>query len=229
MPKLLALDTATDACSVALSTDTGVVEDFRVIPRQHTQQLLPMIKDMMAAHHTTFADLDGIAVGRGPGSFAGIRIAMGTAQGLAFASGLPVVPVSTLKAMALRAHKMTGAAHLVTALDARMNEIYYGCYQADGNTLVEVQAERVAPPTDLELPKEEVVYTAGGTGWVYHTVMPVSEMARITVLDEQVYPRAADILELGLLEFNEGRSVAPEEAQPVYLRDEVAWKKKDQQ
>ena len=229
MAKLLALDTATDACSVALSTESGIIEDFRVIPRKHTQELLPMVKAMLAQQGVSFSDLDAIAVGRGPGSFAGIRIAMGTAQGLAFASGLPVVPVSTLKAMALRIQKDTGEQHVVSALDARMNEIYYGCYAIEDGVLVETQAERVAAPGDLALPDATANYFAGGTGWVYRDVMPVSEMERITVLAEPVYPRAADILELGLLEFNAGRSVEPEQAQPVYLRDEVAWKKKDQQ
>ncbi len=227
MPKILALDTSTDACSVALHLDGQQQEDFRIIPRQHTKELLPMVQQMMQSAGLKIADLDAICVGRGPGSFAGIRIATGAAQGLAFAAGLPMLPVSTLESMALTVFNKTGATRIVTALDARMNEIYVACYEIVDGLPQLIGREQVVAPDALQLPEGD--WTVAGTGWRYLTDMSEVVQQRVTVLEEEIYPSAQDMLSLGLRDWNAGNSVAAEDAQPVYLRDEVAWKKKDQQ
>lgn len=231
MPKILALDTSTDACSVALALDGDVHQDFRVIPRQHTKQLLPMVQDMLQAHGVQVADLDAIAVGRGPGSFAGIRIATGAAQGLAFAAELPMLPVSTLAAMALSIHRATGAEQIVTALDARMDEIYCCAYRIENGLPERLMPETVCAPGALELPAgiEIESWTVGGSGWCYLSSMSDAVQQSVQVVEDAVYPAAAEIVTLARHDWDAGNTIAPEDALPVYLRDEVAWKKKDQQ
>lgn len=226
MTRILALDTSTDACSVALWLDGTVHEDFRIIPRQHTRELLPMVSELLAAHNLKVADLDAIAFGRGPGSFAGIRIATGTAQGLAFAAELPMLPVSTLAAMALQAHRDSGAEQVVTALDARMDEIYAGVYQFAEGMPVELAAERVCAPAALTLP--EGSFHAAGSGFNYRSDMALSD-DQLTDVNTSCYPAAGAMAELAARDWANGQSVAADQAMPVYLRDEVAWKKKDQQ
>lgn len=230
MPKILALDTSTDACSVALYNEGEITEDFRVIPRQHTQQLLPMTEALLAEAGLKVTELDAIAFGRGPGSFAGIRIATGVAQGLAYAANLPVLPISTLKAMALAAVQEglpSGKQHVVSALDARMNEIYVAAYEVNNGSLTAVLDETVCAPQALSLPDHQ--YFAIGSGFTYFNDMPESVQRCLSVTDNAVYPSAATMLHLALDDWDNGLAVSPEQALPVYLRDDVAWKKKDQQ
>jgi len=227
MAKILALDTSTDACSVALTLDGAVYEDFRIIPRQHTRALLPMVSELLSSHGLTVADLDAVAFGRGPGSFAGIRIATGTAQGLAFAAGLPMLPVSTLAAMALKTHQLTGAVQVVAALDARMDEIYAGAYRFEAGRPVELMPERVCSPGQLSLPEGH--FYAAGSGFGYQTAMAEALQAQLSAVETVCYPAAGVMAELAAGQWDEGQAIPADQAMPVYLRDEVAWKKKDQQ
>ncbi len=227
MPKILALDTSTDACSVALYIDGDVFEDFRVIPRQHTQQLLPMVETLLSDQSVKIADLDALAFGRGPGSFAGIRIATGVTQGLAYAADLPVIPVSTLEALALAAHKQEGADTVVAALDARMDEIYVASYEMVSGLPVVKQAEHVISPALFELESDSCLGV--GSGWRYFEDMSEAVRTQVNVSETDYYPSAAMMLTLAVREFENGNTVPAAEALPVYLRDEVAWKKKDQQ
>ena len=229
MTKILALDTSTDACSVALSIDGEVTEDFRIIPRQHTKQLLPMVEQMLAGAELKVSQLDAIAFGRGPGSFAGIRIATGVAQGLAFAAELPVIPVSTLRAIALKAAREYQVERVVSTLDARMNELYCCAYEMQSGLPVALIDEQVSAPGDIVLPEGD--WFAAGKGWVYlddmSDAVKQAVAANEPVID--VYPAAAMMVELAVAQFAAGEAVEPEQALPVYLRDEVAWKKKDEQ
>ncbi|WP_415893665.1 tRNA (adenosine(37)-N6)-threonylcarbamoyltransferase complex dimerization subunit type 1 TsaB [Neptuniibacter sp. PT8_73] len=227
MSKILALDTSTDACSVALSLNGEIQEDFRIIPRQHTQQLLPMVQEMLANAQLAVTDLDAIAFGRGPGSFAGIRIATGVTQGLAYAADLPVLPVSTLAALALAASDKEQVSSVVAALDARMNEIYVASYQIESGELTTLLDEKVCAPAELSL--GEGSYFAVGSGWRYLEDMSSDTQNAISVSEELYYPSAAYMLKLAEQDWTQGKAVAADKALPVYLRDEVAWKKKDQQ
>jgi len=227
MPTILALDTSTDACSVALNIDGSVKEDFRVIPRQHTQQLLPMVQEMLADAGIGVRDLDAIAFGRGPGSFAGIRIATGVTQGLAYAADIPVLPVSTLEALAMAAARKEQAERVVAALDARMDEIYVASYHFENGLPCAELNEKVSAPSDLQL--ENGTYLAVGSGWRYLEDMSDAVRSAVTVASETYYPSAVDMLVLAESDWQKGKAVSAEQALPVYLRDEVAWKKKDQQ
>lgn len=227
MSKILALDTSTDACSVALSLNGETREDFRIIPRQHTQQLLPMVEAMLAEAGISVSDLDAIAFGRGPGSFAGIRIATGVAQGLAYGADLPLLPVSTLEALAVSAFKKEGADKIVAAIDARMDEIYVASYQMNEGLPVVELSEQVCAPGALVLESDH--YLAVGSGWRYVDDMTNTIKQSVQISSETYYPSALCMLTLASTAWEQGKAISPELALPVYLRDQVAWKKKDQQ
>ena len=228
MAKILALDTSTDACSVALYDNGTIIEDFRIIPRQHTRQLLPMVEQLLAGAGMKVTQLDAIAFGRGPGSFAGIRIATGAAQGLAFAAELPVIPVSTLRAIALVAMRKHGVKRVASTLDARMNELYCCAYELQDGLPVALMDELVTAPANLELP-EGGEWFAAGKGWVYLDDMPEVLRQSVSAPELEIYPAAGVMAELAAVALANGEGVSPELAQPVYLRDGSAWKKKDQQ
>ena len=124
--KLLALDTATEACSVALNIDGELTEHYELLPRRHSRELLPMVEKIIAAAGLSLTQLDAVAFGCGPGAFTGLRVATAMAQGLAFGADLPVIPVSTLAALAQQAHRCYQSTHVLAAIDARMDEVYWG-------------------------------------------------------------------------------------------------------
>lgn len=233
MAKILALDTSTDACSVALYIDGEVREDFRIIPRQHTKQLLPMVSEILDQAGLKVSQLDAVAFGRGPGSFAGIRIATGVAQGLAFAAQLPVIPVSTLAAIALVSAEKYQVERVVSTLDARMNELYSAAYEIRSGLPVLLDSETVSAPQDIVLPEivqpDGVNWFAAGKGWLYLEDMPAEVKSSIYDPVLEIYPTAAAMARIAANELANGRTVKADDALPVYLRDEVAWKKKDQQ
>lgn len=223
MATLLALDTSTDACSVALLQDGEVKEDFRLIPRQHTRALLPMIDGLLAEARLPLDRLDGIAFGRGPGSFTGLRITAGVAQGLALGADLPLLPVSTLAALAEEAHAETGAGTVLVALDARMNEVYWGHYRWQRDRMVLQGEERVCAPGGVVVPEALEDAVGWGPGWHYPELQAgfAHRLARIEI--DRV-PRAGWMTRIGARALAEGQGGAPEAGQPVYLRDQVTWK-----
>lgn len=228
MAKILALDTSTDACSVALSIDGEIQEDFRIIPRQHTRELLPMVDEMLSAAGLRVKQLDAIAFGRGPGSFAGIRIATGAAQGLAYAANLPVLPISTLAAIALKAAREYKVDRVMSTLDARMNELYCCAYEMQGGLPVAVAKEIVSAPENIVLPEGDDWFAAG-RGWIYLDSMSEQVQQRIDAPVMDIYPAAGIMAELAQEAFVRGEGVSAELAQPVYLRDEISWKKISEQ
>lgn len=229
MSKILALDTSTDACSAALLLGDQLTDRFVIEPRRHTHLLLPMVEELLAEAGVALSSLDAIAFGRGPGSFAGIRIATGAAQGLALAADLPVVPVSTLKAMAWA--EGNSDKDLVTVLDARMDEVYWcGWRWQDGEPVALVE-EQVCAPMDMALaPQGLSAHVIGlGSGWCYRDRMPSGLVQQVQTIKQDVYPQAAAMAQLAQRAYRQGLAIAADEARPVYLRDQVAWKKKDQQ
>ncbi|MFT6914791.1 MAG: tRNA threonylcarbamoyladenosine biosynthesis protein TsaB [Motiliproteus sp.] len=231
MSKILALDTSTQACSVALWIDGEVREDFRDIPRQHTQLLLPMVQQILSDAGLTLKQLDGIAFGQGPGSFTGLRICTGVTQGLALGADLPVAPVSTLAALALMARDEFQADGVLTALDARMDELYWGCYQIDSSSglPILVGEERVCAPESVTLPSVTPGKWIGyGTGWCYRERLPEAVRNAVVYVEEPREPRAAAVARLGAVMIAAGQGVLPEQALPVYLRNKVAFKKGEQ-
>lgn len=227
MTAILALDTSTSACSVALNIDGVVLEDFRIAPRQHNALILPMVEQILAQAELSLADLDAIAFGRGPGSFTGLRISAGVVQGLAYGADKPVIPVSTLAAMALEGFQKTGENYWLSALDARMGEVYLGGYhvnKADGQYDIELLLEeRVAKPDNL--PNLAQDYQGIGSGWCYQQELTaLLPNAPAHVLADSL-PRAASIAELAQLAFANGEMQSCYDAIPTYLRDNVTWEK----
>lgn len=222
MTTLLALDTATEACSVALLHEGRLFTRYDVIPRLHAQRLLPMVQDVLAEAGTALSAVDAIAFGRGPGAFTGVRIAIGVVQGLAFALDRPVLPVSNLAAIAQRAYREHGAEQVAAAIDARMDEVYWGCYRLEEGEMRLSGLEAVLPPEQVTWPRgEEGTWFGAGTGWGYAPRMPVAPSA----FDAQLLPAAEDVLRLALPAWARGEAVPADQAQPVYLRDKVATPK----
>lgn len=223
MTTLLALDTATEACSVALLHDGKVLSHYEVIPRLHAQRLLPMIQTLLGEAGVALSALDAIAFGRGPGAFTGVRIAIGVVQGLAFALDKPVLPVSNLAILAQRALREHGAQQVAAAIDARMDEVYWGCYRAEQGEMRLQGAEAVLPPEQASLPRgASGDWFGAGTGWgTFAERLPLVPSA----LDGAMLPHAEDLLSLATFAWARGEALPADQAQPVYLRDKVATPK----
>jgi len=159
--KILALETATEACSAALNIDGEIRERFEIAPRGHSELILPMLESLLAEADIPLGQVDALAFGRGPGAFTGVRIGVGVAQGVAFGAELPVLPVSTLAALA----QATDAGQVLAALDARMDEVYWGRYRRDERGLMRLQGEEcVAAPEATPLAQGEDWLGAGSEG-----------------------------------------------------------------
>lgn len=221
MTTLLALDTATECCSAALLHDGNVTARSEVIPRQHAQRLLPMIEELLSERQLRLQDVDALVFGRGPGAFTGVRIATGMVQGLAFAADKPVIAVSNLAALAQRAWREHGAETVAAAIDARMDEVYWGLYGVQDGVMQLLGDERVCPPEAVSLPDGVSSVAGAGTGWQY--------VDRLAVVAErswpQMLPDAVDLITLALPRWLAGEVLDAADAQPVYLRDKVATPK----
>lgn len=218
--KILALDTSTEYCSVALLDDDRVSSAGDQAGQRHSELLLPMVDRLLRDAGLRLDQLDGIAFGAGPGSFTGLRIACSVAQGLAFGAGKTVVPISTLLALA----EGSGAARAVTALDARMNEVYLAAYVRDGDGWRTVIRPCLQVPTVVpELSGDG--WTAAGSGFAVREGALVEACAgKLARIEALRYPHAADMARLAAPLFAAGLGVAPEAAEPLYLRDKVALK-----
>jgi len=226
--KLLALDTSSEGCSAALFVDGDISERFELSPRGHTRLLMPMVRELLAEKNLEPAQLDALAFARGPGSFTGLRIATGVVQGLAWGLDIPVVPVSALAAVALGAMdtlKLVDGQGVAVAFDARMDEVYWGCYiSRDGLPTLQGE-ERVCAPSAVALSGKTDYWTGAGRGWAFREAMPETVSGCIEVVDGTLVPRASWVARLAVEDYRQGRTVPAEQAQPVYLRDEVTWKK----
>ncbi len=227
--KLLAIDTATEACSVALWLDGAIHERFEVAGRGHSQLLPDMLHGVMADCGIALSEIDGIACGVGPGSFAGVRIGVGFVKGLAMGLDRPVVAVSSLAMLAQGAVRQHGAERVLAAIDARMNEVYF-CRYAAADGLAVAQGEAlVAPPAALELPASGE-NAAVGSGWKTHLeALREHTGATLNPLDGEALPHARDALPLAQPQFAAGRGIGAGELLPVYLRNRVALTKLEQE
>lgn len=225
--KLLAVDTATEACSVALAIGSDVHSRYAEAPREHGDRLLAMIDAVLADAGCTLADLDAIAFGRGPGAFTGVRIATGVVQGIAFGRELPVIPVSNLAVLAQGGFRRHGVLRLLPAIDARMGEVYWGPCEIDDAGIARVRGtpgESVAAPQDVPSPTDTGWYGLG-TGWASHADALARRVGRALAGDlGHALPDARDMLVLACAAWGRGEAVAAEDAVPVYLRDRVARK-----
>ncbi|WP_027967104.1 tRNA (adenosine(37)-N6)-threonylcarbamoyltransferase complex dimerization subunit type 1 TsaB [Halomonas halocynthiae] len=231
MPILLALDASSSACSAALlhrenGRDDRLISRFEFTPREHTRRLLPMVDAVLAEAGVVPAELDAVAYGHGPGSFTGLRIAAGVAQGLAFGLECPLIGVSTLEALALGAYRRHGFHHLFTVLDARMGELYAAAWQCgtDGKLLARME-ESLLAPEHLQLPEGSESWVGVGSGWHLKEAMPAGTQAAVRHCLSDCEAAAEDMALLAADAFVAGGGRPAQEVQPVYLRDQVAWKK----
>lgn len=245
---ILAIDTATEACSAALyidsdsgensggkSSDASITSNYRLAPREHSRLILKMVDDLLAEANVSVSQLDAIAFGRGPGSFMGLRIAAGVVQGMAFAYDIPVIPVSTLKTIACRAFEITHNDHILVAIDARMDEVYWAAYHRskDGgrDAWLLDDEEIVISPDKIHLPEvlqnQDVAWVGAGTGWGSYAERILSGSG-FTLKDSlpDCLPSAEVMVKLAVEEFKAGNVVSAAEAIPVYLRNDVAKKPK---
>jgi tRNA threonylcarbamoyladenosine biosynthesis protein TsaB len=229
--KILALDTATEACSAALWLDGHILQREVEVERGHADLILTMIDELLTEAGTALSALDAIAFGRGPGSFTGVRLAASVTQGLAFGAGLPVVPVSDLRAVAQRVasqavNDSAAVPHTLVCNDARMKEVYWACFELGASGLmVPVTEERVSKPAEVRLPdawKTDVNVYGAGRGFAAYPELRGNLSTRLGNVDEKVLPRANEIAMLGVTEAQAGRALPPESAIPTYLRDDVA-------
>jgi tRNA threonylcarbamoyladenosine biosynthesis protein TsaB len=223
--RILALDTSTEYLSLALSLDGQIyVRDLHA-GQTHSQRILPLVRELLTEARVEMADLDGIAFGAGPGSFTGLRIGCGVAQGLAFGANLPVVGVSTLRALAQsEAIKQGGAQKVIACLDARMGEVYHAAYEKDGEAWQEVCAPGLYKPEAV--PKlTGSGWTGAGSGWAaYADVLGACYHGQIATTLPNEYPHAQAIAELALPVFAAGQGKPAAEAAPIYIRNKVALK-----
>jgi tRNA threonylcarbamoyladenosine biosynthesis protein TsaB len=217
---LLAIETATESCSAALLVGDRVVARSEIAPRRHAELLLPMCEEILAEAGVRRRDLDAVAVGRGPGAFTGVRLAISAAQGIALALDIPVIPISSLAALALQAPD--NGADVLAVIDARMGEIYAGLFRRIDGRLEAVGEERVITAASLKLPAADA-WNVIGTGWLsYRDAIAAVLPAPPIWVEGERYPQAADIARLAAPIAAAGGGVAPDQALPVYLRDKVA-------
>ena len=225
--RILAIETATDACSAALAIGADIRERFEIAPRRHAALLLPFVDSLLAEAGLAVGQLDAIAFGRGPGSFTGLRIAAGMAQGLAFGADLPVVPISTLAALAQGCVRERGARGVLAALDARMHEVYFGAFRTGDDGLAILAGEEiVCAPGAIVVPTGGDWYLAGDA-WASYADAMQSRLAQPPAgILETARPRAADVARLAVPLWRQGGGVPAEQAAPIYLRNNVAEKPK---
>ncbi|MDY4279893.1 MAG: tRNA (adenosine(37)-N6)-threonylcarbamoyltransferase complex dimerization subunit type 1 TsaB [[Pasteurella] mairii] len=233
---LLALDTATEACSVALWHHGEMTYLDEIAQRSHTKRILPMVDQLLANSGLQLTQVDALAFGRGPGSFTGVRVAAGIAQGLALGADLPVIPISNLTAMAQQAYEQYGANQVLAAIDARMDEVYFSYLQgqkvrSDFGEFMEWQsiiAEQVCSPEQVVAQLVEMSTHSVpenwqvGTGWGAYAVLNEGNIGRPS--DIQL-PSARYMLSLALPHYCHQEYISAVEIEPVYLRNTVAWKK----
>jgi tRNA threonylcarbamoyladenosine biosynthesis protein TsaB len=231
MVGILAIETSTDACSVALSIDGRSTAFHEIAPRTHNQRLFTMLKELLPGGDLRGHGIDTIAYGCGPGSFTGLRIAVSAVQGLAYSSGLPAIGVSTLAVMAQTAFRemaLCTDARLLCTIDARMNEVYAAVFGFEYGMARLLEGPIVCAPAQLTFTGYDSLQLVG-SGGQFLEQFSAHLQGRIHSSAIELLPTALDIIPLALEKFERGETQTPTEIQPVYVRDEVSWKKLPQQ
>lgn len=220
--KILALDTSTSFCSVALMVDDAITHLSQHAPRKHAQLVLPMIDQILSTACLSLSNLDTFAFGAGPGSFTGVRIATGVIQGLAYATDLPVIPISTLAALAQNAYRTHHAKHILPSLDARMNQVYWSIYQIDEQGIAQpIVPDCVIDPKQVPIPQSND-WLGVGSGWEqYNKILRNLLKDHLQDVQPKLFPDAQDIAYIAKFKFQKGEYVSAEKALPIYLREKV--------
>ncbi len=222
--RILALETATDACSCALYQDGEILSDFQLAPRRHAELLLPMLEQLLAQAGCNKSQIDGLSFGRGPGSFTGLRLAAAVTQGIALGLDCPVVPISTLAVLAQGQVRQHGAKRVYAGLDARMQALYWGVYQQDEQGLMQALiADAEVKPDAVPIDNSAQDYYAVGSAWDEYQDM-LQQQCQPQHISLETAPDAQDLLPFALAALAQGQDVCAADALPVYLRDNVAAK-----
>ena len=230
MSRIVAIDTSTEACSAALLLDGIVTSCGEVAPQAHTRKILPMCHELLTKAGLTLADLDALAFGRGPGSFTGVRIGIGVAQGLALGASLPLIGISNLATLAQGAHRRDGAQRVFCAIDARMNEVYFAAFALRDGIMQPLCEEGVMSPEEachqaLALMNgAPASWFVAGTGFTAYAELFEPLLASTAQASDSL-PWAQDMLALAQAALINGKTCDAAQASPVYLRDKVTWKK----
>jgi len=225
---ILALDTCTESCSAALLYQGELFEQIEMTQRGHSDLILGMMDTLFKQAGTSISSVDVLAFGRGPGSFTGVRVGVGVAQGIAFARDIPVVPISSLAAVAQDATDKFQVEFIAVAMDARMGEVYCASYQVVNGIVQLLGEERVCPPEQF-IPEQDHQWLAVGTGWgVYEQELRENFADKLSEVSVEHYPYASRIITLAQIEITAGRLLTADKAMPVYLRNNVAKKKGEQ-
>jgi tRNA threonylcarbamoyladenosine biosynthesis protein TsaB len=223
--KFLAIETSSNACSVAVQNGDDIVENHVVKPRQHTKILLPMIREALREAALAPTDLDALILGNGPGSFIGMRIGASVAQGICYGAGLKIVPVSSLAVVAAEAMQESGAENISVAQDARMREVYVGLFKKDSDGLPQCQDEEKICPIGA-IDGIEPGSVAAGRGWQKYDELISANKGSISAICEVYEPHAKFLLAIGINDHKAGRAISPENLLPAYLRTKVAEKQR---
>ena len=227
--RVLALDTATEACSVALLNGEECIGRSAEGGLSHASQILGMVDAVLAEAELSLSMLDGIAASIGPGAFTGVRISVAVAQGLAFGAGLRVVPVSTLEALAYQVIR-GGAGCALACLDARMGEVYWGCFNTDPKRgLAAGSTARVGPPQSVTLPAPGEIFRGIGRGFAAYPQLAALPYLELAAGDSEALPNAREFAALGALRLKLGQGIDPADLNPLYLRDKVALTEAERQ
>jgi tRNA threonylcarbamoyladenosine biosynthesis protein TsaB len=227
--RILAIDTATESCSAALLLDDRLLHREQLLERGAAAAILPMVEELLTEAGVGLATLTAIAFGRGPGAFTGVRLAASVTQGLAFGAGIHVVPVSDLQALAQRVlDTVATVERVLVCTDARMREVYWGCFECAGDRFAGARGgEHVGPPAEVRVPPlwvgrpEPATGSLAGVGSGFTAYPRLREVLHLDLVLEGLLPRAAEIARLAVAEVVAGRIFPPEQALPVYLRDDV--------
>lgn len=232
MNNILAIETATDACSVAWSDNGRVQQRHEIAPRQHNQRLFAFLAELLPSGHLREHGIEAVAYGCGPGSFTGLRIAASAVQGLTYATGLPAIAVSTLAVQAQTACRQGLAEDgqlILSTLDARINEVYSAWFRVSAGKVCEITTAQASSPDQVQLFAGAEDAVAIGSGCQFLERMPVALQHALSKVAVQVVPEARDLITLASDQLQEGEVQAAAEVQPVYVRDEINWKKIPQQ
>ena len=221
--KLLAFETSSREGSVALHLDGSVQQEVIATPREQTSQLLPLTARLLQRADLSLRDLDAIAFGRGPGSFTGLRIAAAAAQGLGLATGLPLLPVSSLAATAQGMWRTHGSCNTLVCVDARMGEVYWAAFEMQDGLACVVDTEQISGPEQVS-GAGMASWSAAGSGFEVYSDELAGLMAQAGGVFAQACPNAIDLFPLACADLAAGRGHRPEDANPAYLRSESAWK-----
>lgn len=222
MANILAIETATDACSAALLINDSIQEKYQVAVREHARLILPMANSLLAEAGLKLSSLHAIAFGCGPGSFTGVRVAAGITQGLALGVDLPVLPISSLRIAAQTAYAETNFKKVLAVFDARMREIYWGAYVISNNGLMqEVIKDSLSKPEDINMPEDERWFGAG-SGWDVYAPFLIKKLSgKVKNFDGKIYPHAREAAKLACADYLAGKAISADKALPIYLRSGV--------